>query len=347
MLSLRGLIKERRKHMPTIHFLNVKQGDCIGIAHYSGHKTIIDVCNAQPVAHAEEARVAKFALLERAVSGNFNQKKYPVNPVSYFQNRGWSDVFRFILTHPDMDHMDGIKTFFDEFTPTNFWDTDNTKEMDEDSWKESPYNEEDWTFYKNLRDKNPQTNPKRLTLLSGTRGQYYNMNEDGSGGGDGLHILAPTQDLVDAANEAAEDYNRCSYVILYRTGEHRILFGGDSHDESWNHILSEHKDDVTNVDILIAPHHGRKPASRSYEYLDVLKPKLTFFGNAPSEHLAYGAWNSRNLPFITNNQAGNIIVDASVDPIKVYVTHKPFAEAVNPNTYYSELFKAYFLVEFT
>ena len=33
--------------MPTIHFLNVKSGDCSIIEHYSGHKTVIDICNAQ------------------------------------------------------------------------------------------------------------------------------------------------------------------------------------------------------------------------------------------------------------------------------------------------------------
>ena len=32
--------------MATIHFLNVKEGDCSIIEHNSGHKTVIDVCNA-------------------------------------------------------------------------------------------------------------------------------------------------------------------------------------------------------------------------------------------------------------------------------------------------------------
>jgi hypothetical protein len=45
---------------------------------------------------------------------------------------------------------------------------------------------------------------------------------------------------------------------------------------------------VTNVDLLIEPHHGRK-SGRSYDFLDTLKPKVTIFGNANSEHLAYGA----------------------------------------------------------
>ena len=43
---------------------------------------------------------------------------------------------------------------------------------------------------------------------------------------------------------------------VYEDGS-RIVFGGDSHDASWDHILENHEADVTNVDLLIAPHHGR------------------------------------------------------------------------------------------
>ena len=35
--------------MSTIHFLNVKEGDCSVIEHNSGRVTVIDVCNATKV----------------------------------------------------------------------------------------------------------------------------------------------------------------------------------------------------------------------------------------------------------------------------------------------------------
>ena len=44
-----------------------------------------------------------------------------------------------------------------------------------------------------------------------------------------------------------------------------IVFGGDSHDATWDHILEHHRADVTDIDLLIAPHHGRK-SGRSYEF---------------------------------------------------------------------------------
>lgn len=328
--------------MATIHFLNVKEGDCSIIEHNSGHKTVIDVCNASPPKPLEEALMAVMAKSERGISGNFQQKKFPVNPVSYIRDRSMSRIFRYVQTHPDMDHMDGIEALFNAFSPTNFWDTDNTKEMPTSSWQGSPYQESDWKFYKRLRDTDPYDDPKRLTLYSGARGQYYNQGSDGTGGGDGLHILAPTKELVATANEVDEEYNRCSYVVLYRTGENSIVFGGDSHDETWDHILEHHKADVTDIDLLIAPHHGRK-SGRSYKFLDILTPTLTFFGNARSEHLAYAAWRSRGLSIVTNNQANCMVIDASTKPMSLYVTHENFARRVNSSTFYSESFKAWYV----
>ena len=59
-------------------------------------------------------------------------------------------------------------------------------------------------------------------------------------------------------------------------------------DESWDHILEGHKVDVTDIDLLIAPHHGRK-SGRSYKFLSTLRPTLTFFSNARSDFIAYGS----------------------------------------------------------
>ena len=153
--------------MATIHFLNVKDGDCSIIEHNVGHKTVIDVCNAKPVGALQEALMAQMAKAERGISGNFQQKKYPVNPISYMRDRSLSSIFRYVQTHPDMDHLDGIEALFREFSPTNFWDTDNTKEMPASSWQGSSYRESDWKFYKNLRDTDPDTDPRESTRKPG------------------------------------------------------------------------------------------------------------------------------------------------------------------------------------
>jgi competence protein ComEC len=243
--------------------------------------------------------------------------------------RNIKSLFRFVLTHPDMDHMDGIEALFKKFSPPNFWDTANTCDKDTDDWSSSPYNEDDWTFYKTLRD--GATECKRLVYHSG--GARKDFWKD-----DGLWVLAPTETLIASANET-EEWNDSSYVILYKVKpDWKVLFGGDSHDATWEHILEEHEDLVADVDVLIAPHHGRD-SDRDFEFLDVLKPKLTLFGNAPSKHLAYDAWSSRDLPVITNNQAGTIIVDLESDKQKgdVYVTNEAFARKANAYTFESNV----------
>ena len=329
--------------MSTVHFLNVKEGDCSILQHNSDHVTVIDVCNAKAMIYVAQELGWTNTLLKRtaqvmaASGGNFNQKAYPVNPIEYMGERGIDNVFRYVQTHPDMDHMDGIKPFFEHFGPLNFWDTNNKKELT--SWDGSPYNSSDWKFYKNLRDSNPSEDPRRLTLLSGATGMYWNTGE-GNGNGDGINILAPTKELVQNANESDGDYNDCSYVLLYRTGKMKVIFAGDSHDATWEHILANHSDKVRNVDLLIAPHHGRK-SDRDYGFLDELKPSLTLFGNAPSQYLAYGAWNNRGLEFVTNNQADCIVVDIREDYQDLYVTNESFARQRNPNTFFDDKLKAW------
>ena len=239
--------------------------------------------------------------------------------------------------------MDGIKDFFEEFSPWNFYDTNNNSEKDFNNG--SPYREEDWEFYKNIRDGNPQENPNRLTLFSGDDGIHRTKDWDGNKPGDAFYILAPTPELVKEANET-RNYNDLSYVVLYKGAGGKILISGDSHDKTWEHILENWEDDIKNVDLLIAPHHGRD-SRRSYDFLDTVNPKMTFFGNAKSEHLAYSAWNYRNLEFVTNNQANCMVVDCSGDNLTLYVTNKNFARTKNINSFYERQYDAWYVKKIT
>lgn len=327
--------------MPVVHFLNVKEGDCSIIQHGSGHISVIDVCNARKEQSLENiiAELLKSTIEKATGSGNLNQKAYPVNPIEYLKSFGISSIFRFVVTHPDMDHLDGIKDLFEEFNPINFYDIDNKKDMDFSEG--SPYRQEDWEFYKAIRDGNSQSDPKRLTLFSGDDNAYRTKDWTGNPPGDAFYILAPTPTLVEEANNN-DDYNDCSYVILYRGASGNVLFSGDAHDRTWEHLINTHESLIADIDLLIAPHHGRK-SNRDYSFLDVLKPKMTFFGNAPSEHLAYSAWSYRKLPYITNNQANCMVVDAGVTRMPIYVTNQTFAQQQNPFTYYSDTYKGWFL----
>ena len=214
-----------------------------------------------------------------------------------------------------MDHMDGIKDLFEEFEVLNFWDTKNNKDLTSDDFNK--YRKEDWNFYQRIRKSDSA--PTVLNLKDNSEGEYYCCEN-----GDGLFILAPSDSLIREANDS-EDYNELSYVLLYQTSDKKIIFAGDSGEKTWDYILKHYRSRVSNIDVLIAPHHGRKTGGND-EYLDVLKPKLTLFGNAESEHLDYSSWNNRDLFKITNNEAGNIVLETKNGKINTYVSNETFAK---------------------
>lgn len=310
--------------MAIIHFLNVLEGDCNIIQHDSNRVTVIDVSNAYDDMDTEEELEVKASqmrrdMLERTqVPSNkkdYQQKKIPDNPISYLNKIGVKDIFRFIITHPDMDHLDGIKDLFNNFNIVNLWDTDNTKEISNKAGT-GGYNLEDWKFYKQLRDEKIQP-AKRLTYYAGNSNEYYKY--------DNLHILSPTLELISNCNYC-ENWNDSSYVLLFTPpkndgGYWKILFAGDSEDGTWEHILKNYSELVKNIDVLFAPHHGRD-SGRNYDFLKVLNPTVTLFGNASSKHLAY---NSYKPIRITNNQAGYVVLDISYDYINIYVKNLEFA----------------------
>ena len=306
--------------MSTIHFLNVKNGDCSIIEHDSGNVSIIDICNARLASDVStDTAVFSEAVATEGVRENFNQKKHPENPIDYLKQKIKPKyIFRYIQTHPDMDHMDGLSDLAQQYKILNFWDTANNKEQEFDSSKE--YRKEDWIYYQNIRSSKERA--KVLHLYSGSVGRYFNDCDEKIC--DGISILSPTPDLVKEANEKKE-YNDASYVLLFQEKGKRIVFGGDSGKRTWDHILKKHSNKLENIDLLIAPHHGRCSGGNE-EYLNVLKPKLTLFGNANAEHLDYNSYYNRGLEIITNNQAGNIIVYINEHGLYVFVENKTFAQ---------------------
>ena len=294
-----------------VHFLNVMEGDCSIIEHDSGRITVIDICNGN-VSQSTESLVQNEKFSKTA--GNFHMKDHPTDPIAYMEGIGVSDIFRMIVTHPDMDHMDGLERLFKTFNVVNFWTTENDK-GDPDEGNMGRYKIEDWWCYK--RNRNSKDSPTALQKRSGATGDYWTK--------DGITILTPTAELIRKANDSGE-YNISSYSFLHTTpGGHKILFGGDTEDDAWNHILENYRDMVSNVDVLIAPHHGRKTGGND-DYLDVLKPKLTLLGNAKSRHLDYASWNIRNLLHITNNEAGNVMVEEDETAhLFVYLENQTFA----------------------
>ncbi len=307
--------------MANIHFLNVLEGDCNIIQHDSDRITVIDVSNADNGIDTEAEKAKKTSLARQAMfsmsvpSGktNYGRKKYPDNPIAYLKGLlNGASIFRFIITHPDMDHLDGVADLFGAYEILNIWDTDNNKEIAD--FRGGGYSKEDWEFYLKIRS---GKEGNRKTYLANDSYEYFNEDQ--------IKILAPTKALVDMANQTG-NYNDSSFVILYtppksNNRQWKILFAGDSHDQTWEYILKNHKADVTNVDVLFAPHHGRN-SNMNFDFLKTVNPKVTLFGNADSQHLAYDKYPEVR---ITNNQAGFVVIEAKLQGLYLYVQNQEFA----------------------
>ena len=312
--------------MAVVHFLHVDPGACSVIEHDSGNITMIDICNGNQC--PPQGR------------GTFppDTDLCVVNPIQYLRDMCVNDIFRFVLTHPDMDHMDGINELFGKFDVTNFWDTDNTREKPD--FGNSRYNETDWDRYESLRDGNSTKFPKRLSLYSGMQGPYYNMKDENGVEPDGLEILSPTYKLINLANES-DEYDDASYVILFQIEERKILFCGDSNNATWKHVMKKHEGMIANIDLMIAPHHGRD-SNRDYKFLECTEPKLTLFGCAPKKYQAKRKWTSNGHDVLSTSEAGSVIVEVINSKMDVYITSEKEAISRNGSDGYCPRLKACF-----
>src|SRR5205807_1447335 len=223
-----------------------------------------DICSGN-LAPTTEGWLAK-SLQLLAVQGNFRMCDSPTNPLDYLSLIGRDQIWRFILSHPDMDHLDGLNNLHTLKSIICFWDAGVRKPKPD--FEGSPFNEDDWDRYEMVRDQ--KSGICVINNLAGASFPFANLAQDRSPGGDGLQILAPDQALVKQANEGG-DTNDASFVIVYHSQGGKVLLPGDAHDATWKYVLTHFKALVEDCSILVAPHHGRK-SGRDYSFLDTVRP---------------------------------------------------------------------------
>lgn len=313
--------------MLKINFLNVGHGDCTIIEHASGHIAMVDINNsdaldddtrlelAQAFGITGSAYAVKQAVAE-ALGQSFRklyltEAGYDIDltdPVSYYKARWGTDaIFRFVLTHPDLDHMRGVVRFRQEgIGMVNFWDTNNSEsklDFEDDS------DVAEWNEYQRLRQATAW--PKVLRLFRDATNKYYNK-DDAGGPGDGLYVLAPTPDLCLAANEV-DDPNGHSYVLMLIHQGIRVVLGGDATEAVWQSIYDCYGSNLK-CHVLKASHHGRDSGYHGeavaamkpdYTIVSVGKKPETDASNNYSYHTTKGVWSTR--------WHGNIVVTIADD----------------------------------
>ncbi len=208
------------------------------------------------------------------------------NPIEFMAQQNYNHIFRYIQTHPDLDHMRGLTALRGAgYTITNFWDTTHSKQPDFISQSDK----ENWEQYQFLRS---GTDCKVLKLYRGSQNNYYAQ--------DGIEILAPTPELIKLANQK-NNWNNLSYVIRLTYRGIRIIFGGDAEEDVWKSIINHYGDDLR-CHVLKASHHGRdsgyyqeavKLMSPKYTIVSVGKKPSTDASNKYRHYTSDSVWSTR------------------------------------------------------
>lgn len=216
---------------------------------------MIDICGGNRARKSPEERQS--AILTEIVKaamgnplGNYRMCESPTNPLDYMIDNKLDPIWRFISTHPDMDHLDGFQNLIQEFRVINFWHTGAQKQKPDFSG--SPYKEGDWDAYEAVvARKYDGIIP--LVKLDGAQFEFANKGgtEDR---GDCISIASPSAGLVSEAN-LNQDFNDASYIIVYRMQGGNVVICGDAEDGAFNHAIEKYPALLKDVGILLAPHH--------------------------------------------------------------------------------------------
>lgn len=245
------------------YFLNVGNGDCTIVELPDGTIMVVDLRNAR--------------MNLRDANADFE------NPISYLAGIGATSVFRYVQTHPDMDHMDGLSDLSRKFVIHNFWDTKNTRKKPEEF--SHGFREEDWDAYQKLR----QAAKFYDRDLNFKCGQYpYD-----------IYVLSPSGGLIRQAN-ASDDWNLLSYVIFLEYKGFKLVLGGDASDSAWADIYDwvihdpKAKQLLTSVTVFKTSHHGRDSSYCGAEMLELMQPQKIVIskGQVDSGQSAYGKYYS-------------------------------------------------------
>jgi competence protein ComEC len=292
-----------------IHFLNVGHGDCTIMEFPSGRIAMMDINDSGTLDQDTEDELGTkldklgpsiYKALGLGIPHSLKSKleeyrKTKVeDPVAYFLSLKKKSIFRYIQSHPDMDHMSGLARLLSSgVTITNFWDTAHDVQKDSE-WTKGKYDEKDWDAYQQIR-----ASSASRQYLAGSKLQYFNE--------DGISIVHPTVSKPDAT-----DPNEVSYVLLLNYGECNILLGGDAPAQIWETLhkaITERGNGYKRIHLFKSPHHGRK-SGYYWPFVKGLNPDMTVVsvGDLSSQHDAADSYEKYSkVGCYTTREHGTLI----------------------------------------
>jgi beta-lactamase superfamily II metal-dependent hydrolase len=268
--------------MLKVHFINVGHGDCIVLEFGdSGRTAVIDINVSSDMDSDSHSEVLNESInMLNALDYTFYQLSgfsdkvlfekagYNIeltNPITYIELLNTGGIFRFISTHPHMDHLSGLNALNNNIGITNLWILKNN--FCPDCTKLNDDQKKDWAFYSKYRDSSGRELDGKYIIRPEIGDSLQFWNEDK------ITILSPNDDIIKLAKEK-DNPNIMSYVLLIEYAGHKIVLGGDAEKETWKYIHENFETKIKNVSILKASHHGRD--SGYYQpAVEIMKPICT------------------------------------------------------------------------
>lgn len=270
--------------MSIIKSFSVGEGDMFYIKHNSSNFSIIDCC-----------------------LDDDNKEEIVDEIISEFSGK---DIIRFISTHPDQDHIEGLKYLDERIGILNFYCVKNSAIKTDET--------EDFKHYCKLRDGN-----QHYYVYKKCKRKWLNQGDE-ERGCSGINYLWPEEinlDYKEALKAVSEgyDFNNISTIFTYSLENGVVvMWMGDIESE----FLEKIKDEIDwpKIDILFAPHHGRESGKVPSDILKKLEPRLIVIGEAPSKYLDY--YSGYNT--ITQNTAKDIVFDCENGKVHIYISNDKY-----------------------
>ncbi len=291
--------------MSKVKSFSVGDGDMFYIKHGSDNFTTIDCCLSD------------------------DNKKDIVDELK--SESSGKNITRFISTHPDEDHIQKLDYLDDNMPINNFYCVKNeaTKDDKTDGFKR----------YKKLRDED-----KAYYVYRNCKRKWMNESGDGRDCA-GINFQWPktdNSDFKEALKKAkdGESPNNISPIFTYGLKDSAtIIWMGDLENDFMEKIIDEIT--LPSVNILFAPHHGRKSGKVPKKWLEQMNPDIIVMGEAPSKNLDYAAYDNYNK--ITQNSAGDIIFDCLTNKVNIYVSNDSYSVDFLNNENLADKYDCYYL----
>ena len=291
--------------MSKVKSFSVGDGDMFYIKHVSDNFTTIDCCLS-------------------------DDNKNDIVDELKLESSG-KNITRFISTHPDEDHIQKLDYLDDNMPINNFYCVKNEAMKDDKT--------DGFKRYKKLQD-----GDKAFYVYRNCKRKWMNESGDGRDCA-GINFQWPktdNSDFKEALKKAkdGESPNNISPIFTYALNDSAtIIWMGDLENDFMEKIIDEIT--LPSVNILFAPHHGRKSGKVPKKWLEQMNPDIIVMGEAPSGNLNYAAYDNYNK--ITQNSAGDIIFDCLTNKVNIYVSNDSYSVDFLDNENLANKYDCYYL----